>query len=172
MLFASLLATVFSAFALAAEPAATATAARPGVGDAAPAIDLPTLEGLQIKRGNLLGQVTAVEFFASWCAPCRSSIADLDRIRAALGTKVKLLVIDVRETPEALRKYLARRPLPAYATLALDRHGEVARRWGEDRLPTTFLVDELGIIRHINRGHGPGFRARLTGWAKAMLAKG
>ncbi len=169
MVFPSLLAQVLSTLVLAVDPAATA--ARPGVGDPAPALDLPTLEGTQVRRGNLLGQVTVVEFFASWCAPCRSSIADLDGIRAALGTKVKVLVIDVRETPEALRKHLGRRPLPAYAMLALDRHGEVARRWGEDRLPTTFLVDELGIIRHINRGHGPGYRVRLTAWLSAMLAK-
>jgi len=43
------------------------------------------------------------------------------------------------------------------------------RRWGVRTFPTTFLVDRAGVVRHINRGWGPGYQARLLAWLHAML---
>ena len=54
--------------------------------------------------------------------------------------------------------------------VALDGDGELARAFGEDRLPTAFFLDERATIRHINRGHGSGYRTRATRWLSAMLA--
>lgn len=139
------------------------------IGDAAPQINLRTLAGETISNGAFLGQITAVEFFATWCVPCRSSLSDLERIRSTLGPRVKLLLINFREDPEVIRKHLAAHPLPHDTTLVLDQGGAVARLWGEDRLPTTFLIDEKGIIRHINRGHGSGYANRISSWLKAMM---
>jgi hypothetical protein len=55
--------------------------------------------------------------------------------------------------------------------VALDRAGELERAFGADRLPTTFFLDTDAIIRHINRGHGAGFRARATRWLGELIAK-
>jgi len=52
--------------------------------------------------------------------------------------------------------------------VALDRDAAASIRWGHTRYPTTFLVDDKGIVRHINRGFGPGYEERLRGWARAM----
>jgi hypothetical protein len=54
--------------------------------------------------------------------------------------------------------------------VVLDGDGVLARTFGEDRLPTTFFLDAKLIIRHINRGHGSGFRERAARWLSAMLA--
>jgi hypothetical protein len=54
--------------------------------------------------------------------------------------------------------------IAATTTVALDPDGWAAARWGADRLPTIFILDDQGIVRHINRGWGPGYRSRLRHW--------
>lgn len=143
----------------------------PGIGDPAPALDLPGLDGRVVGRARLLGRVTVVELFATWCGPCRASRADLAQIRAELGPAFQLVQIDVRESPEVVGRYLRESPAPPETLVLLDRKGEAMRRFGADRLPTTFLVDARGVIRHINRGHGKGYRRRVTRWLQGLLAE-
>jgi peroxiredoxin len=145
-------------------------AARPQIGDPAPALDLATLEGTSVGRERLAGRVTVVEFFATWCAPCGRSLDDLRGIRDQLGPAVQIVIVAVESETPALKAYFLDRPPPAGAIVVHDTSGDTARRWGKDRLPTSFFVDRTPAIRHINRGHGPGFRRRATRWLQAMLA--
>ena len=143
---------------------------RPQVGDHVPAFAARTLTGKTVRSDTLPGRVTAVEFFASWCEPCKQGLSELLAVRHELGPRFELVVVAVEGDLPALRKFLAAHPLPADTTVALDGDGTLARAFGEDRLPTTFFLDETATIRHINRGHGPGFRARAKHWLTEMLA--
>jgi thiol-disulfide isomerase/thioredoxin len=144
--------------------------ARPQVGDPAPAFELALLDGRSVARDQLSGHVTVVEFYATWCAPCARSLEDLRLIRSELGPRLQVLIIAVEPDSPKLRARLSPEALPENAIVALDSMDGSARRWGRDRLPTSFFVDREAIIRHINRGHGPGFRARATRWLRALLA--
>ena len=93
-------------------------------------------------------------------------------IRESLGLHFGLMVVAVESDAAALRSFFASHPLPAGSVVALDGEGRLARAFGEDRLPTTFFLDARMIIRHINRGHGSGFRKRATQWLSTMLATG
>lgn len=145
-----------------------AASASPKIGDEAPAFSLATLDGKEVDRTWLSGQVTVVEFFATWCVPCRENLDDLRANQQEFGNRVRTLVVAVDE-PAKVRKFLEAYPRFAQAAWTSDANGEVARRFGEDRLPTTFFLDEGAVIRHINRGHGPGFSRRATGWLRAMV---
>jgi hypothetical protein len=113
-----------------------------------------------------------VDFFATWCGPCHKALRDLAAVRAALGPQVRIVMVSVGENPGVVRRFLQANPPPEGAEVALDRGGGTARRWGQDEYPTTFLVDGGGMIRHINRGWGPGYQARVTKWLRAMLGAG
>lgn len=151
--------------------------ASPQIGSDAPALDLPTLPaqpstatlGPKLTLPKEPGRVVIVDFFATWCGPCQKASLALSEVLPQLGDRVTLIVVDVKESPEVVAQHLANHPLPKGAKLVLDRDGEAAKRWGQDRFPTTFLVDERGIISHINRGYGPGYKARLDRWLRLML---
>jgi thiol-disulfide isomerase/thioredoxin len=153
-------------------PLLAAGEVRPRVGEPAPAFEAPTLAGKGVRGDSLRGQVTVVEFFASWCEPCKASLSEILSIRESLGSRFGLVVVAVEGDEASVRNFFASHPLPTGTVVALDGDGTLARRFGEDRLPTTFFLDARMIIRHINRGHGSGFRKRATQWLSAMLATG
>jgi len=124
-----------------------------------------------VKGDDLRGHVTVVDFFASWCEPCKEGLSEILAVRQKLGPRFELMVVAVEGDAPAMMDFFAGHPLPAGTTVALDRDGALARAFGEDRLPTTFFLDEKAIIRHINRGHGSGYRVRATRWLTEMLAR-
>lgn len=153
-------------------PLLAASAAHPHVGDSAPAFAAPTLAGGRVRGANLRGQVTVVEFFASWCEPCKESLSEILAIRKSVGSHFALLVVAVEGEVPPLKDFFAGHPLPAGTTVVLDGDGALARVFGEDRLPTAFFLDARMVIRHINRGYGSGFRERAMRWLSTMLATG
>jgi hypothetical protein len=91
----------------------------------------------------------------------------LDAIARRRG--VRLVVVDVGEAQETVEAWFAAHPLPPGAQLVLDPQAEASRRWGQHRFPTTFVLGG-GTIRHINRGFGPGYAARLDRWVTGLQA--
>ena len=128
------------------------------------------MAGESVRAENLQGHATVVEFFASWCQPCKEGLSEILAIREKPGPRFALMIVAVEGDAPELKAFLIAHPLPVGTTVALDRDGALARAFGEDRLPTTFFLDERAIIRHINRGHGSGFRARSTRWLSDMLS--
>ena len=151
-------------------PLLVANLTRPQVGEAAPVFAARTLAGVDAREVSLQGRVTVVDFFASWCQPCKEGLSEILAVRQELGARFRLMIVAVEGDTPALRYSLAVYSLPAETTVALDRDGGLARAFGENRLPTTFFLDDRAIIRHINRGHGSGYRARATRWLTQMLA--
>lgn len=148
-----------------------ASPVRPQVGDPAPAFQAQTLAGQSVRSVELRGHVTVVDFFASWCEPCQEGLSEMLAVRRKLGSRFDLMVVAVEGDAPVLRDFFVNHPLPAGTTVALDRDGALVRAFGEDRLPTTFFLDDQAIIRHINRGHGSGFPARAVHWLTELLGK-
>jgi hypothetical protein len=111
-----------------------------------------------------------VDFFATWCKPCHLAQQDLVAISEALGPRVRFVFVDGGETPDVVRAYLAKNPPPGGTKVTIDPPGgHIMRHWGARSFPTAFLVDRGGVVRHINRGWGPGYQARMLRWLHEML---
>jgi thiol-disulfide isomerase/thioredoxin len=116
---------------------------RPGL--AAPAFALADARGRS--RGLVPGQVTLVNFWATWCPPCIHEIPSMNRLAAAYppGT-FEIVSVNFKEDPAHVSDFLKRVDV-AFPVL-LDRDGEAATRWKVFAFPSSFLVDRAGRIRY------------------------
>jgi cytochrome c biogenesis protein CcmG, thiol:disulfide interchange protein DsbE len=107
-----------------------------------------TLAGLQgqpgLARDEFRGQVVLINFFASWCVPCRAEHPLLMRLAAELKTPV--YGIDYKDKPEDAARFLSELGNP-YGRIGADRDGRVGIDFGVYGVPETYVIDKAGRIR-------------------------
>ena len=119
----------------------------------APAFDLPPLEGLDrpgLATADLQnGEVALVNFFASWCLPCRAEHPLLMGLAESGG--VRVLGIAYRDKPEDARRWLGQYGNP-YERVGVDDRGRTSIDFGVSGVPETFVIDREGRIRYQHIG--------------------
>ncbi len=119
---------------------------------AAPAPDFEwnAPDGRTLHLQDLRDKTVVVNFWATWCVPCRTELPILDAI-ARDDPELIVLGVDLQEDGSAVRSFFDHYGLMAIEPL-LDTDGETFRRWGVIALPTTFFLDHEGRIQHLARG--------------------
>ena len=127
----------------------------PRVGADAPDFALVDLDGRTVRLSELQGKQVVLNFWATWCPPCRAEMPDLDRVaREYREQGVTVLAIDQMESPERVTSFLEEiglRENPAFDSL-LDTDGSVGQLYRVNALPSTFIVDDQGKIRDVHLG--------------------
>lgn len=114
----------------------------------APSFTLKTLDGTETSLAALRGKVVLLNFWATWCPPCKAEMPDLDALQRKYATDKDFVVLGVNfeEDPETVRSYMEEHKLTF--PVALDRDGSVTTKsFGVRPLPTTFIIDREGLIR-------------------------
>jgi len=133
--------------------AAPARALEPG--DAAPAFSAPGVTGGVVSLDSYRGVVVYLDFWASWCGPCAQALPALEQLRQEFPADAfQVVAVNVDREPALAKSFLRRRPV-GYPS-ALDPGGAIPGRYGVESMPTSFLIDRDGIVRHVHRG----FRAQ------------
>ena len=135
----------------------------------APEFSMPALEGWNkpaLRPEDLRGRVTMVNFFASWCAPCRIEHPLL--MRLAAERRVTLYGVSYKDAAPDSRRFLAQLGDP-YAAIGWDGNGRVAIDWGVYGVPETFVIDRQGRIRH--RHVGPLTEEALAKTIRPLIAR-
>ncbi len=117
------------------------------VGQPSPNFSLGGLDGAKHLLSDYKGHVTFVNFWATWCGPCRIELPTLEQFVAEQGTDgAQVLAINVGETGAQINTYFTDNNIGGLNVL-LDSNIEVYTAFGVNALPTTFVVDQDGIIR-------------------------
>jgi peroxiredoxin len=128
-------------------------------GQAAPDLDVTTLDGAVSKVRSGSGHPLWLSFWATWCSPCRAEWPGLNQAARSMSAEgLTLVAISVNEQAGAVQQFLDAQP--ASFNVALDPQGAAAARYGVHGFPTHVLIDEAGIVRAIVRGPLGEERAR------------
>ena len=138
------------------------------IGRQAPAIDLPALEGLTregqpvpgLTSAALMGEVTVLNVFASWCVPCRDEHPFLVELSKMPG--FRLVGLNYKDDAANARRFLGRFGNP-YAAVGVDANGRTAIDWGVYGVPETFVIGKDGRIayKYIGPIDAQGLKERL-----------
>jgi len=117
----------------------------PLIGKHAPEFELPLLlsEG-HFSNKDLIGHVTLVNVWASWCFACRQ---EHETVKFISSKGVRIIGLNYKDEPDDAKLWLAKLGNP-YQKVAADHDGRIAIDWGVYGAPETFLIDQQGIIRH------------------------
>ena len=124
----------------------------PEVGHPAPDFSLPTLDGAEIRLADLRGRPVILNFWATWCPPCRREMPALEIVWQQYNRgDVMVLGVDQGESVSLVSEYV-RQNVGVTFPLLLDRRQDVGDLYLVRSLPTTFFIDAAGIIREIRVG--------------------
>ncbi len=117
----------------------------------APQFELRDLSGRPVSLESLRGRPVLINFWASWCAPCRTETPSLQALVDGLGgSDLAVVAVDVQEDPDVVSGYL--RSAGLRLPVALDVDGGVSFRYAVKGFPTTYLVDRAGRIAAFQLG--------------------
>lgn len=143
---------------------AAAVADAPAPGFSAPHLLKPS----SMKLDDYRGKVVYVDFWASWCPSCRSVFPKIDQIYAKYRER-GFDVVAVNQDQELTDALRFAEQQPISFTLVTDRDHSIAERYGVKAMPSAYLIDRKGVVRHIHRGYKQDSAAALEKQIVALL---
>ncbi len=161
---------ISAAVVLAARPSSDDLVKMHLVGAPAPAwSNITTLSGAPSSVASLKGKVALIDFWASWCGPCRAIAPRLGALKDRLGAQGFTVVGVTTDEAEQAATYIEKHQM-RYPSV-IDTDGSTSRSYGIVGLPTMVLVDKRGIVRDVFVGFDPSGEAKLETAVKKLLAE-
>ena len=155
--------------ALAGLVALFATAAWAGMAEApAPDFTLKSASGENLRLSELRGEVVMINFWASWCGPCRLEMPILSELHdkyRAMGFTV--LGVNVEENSSEARKLL--KEIPVSFPVLFDNDSTVSKQYDVVAMPSTVLVDRNGNMRYLHKGYKPGLENTYVEQVRSLI---
>ena len=145
----------------------SANAAPVKAGDLFPDVSAFQLEGKL--PDNLHGKIVLVDFWASWCGPCKGSFPVLEELHKRYGSQgLVVLGINLDDTREAKEEFLAKHPVTF--TIVRDQKHEMVKKVSIGTMPTSFLLDGEGKVKFVHNGfHGNETQKRYVEEIEGLL---
>lgn len=167
MLMSKGLPKVLLSFAVAAALLAAPVIAGDATGPAAE-FRLQSRAGEAVSLSSLKGQVVLINFWATWCGPCRREMPLLEQIQkkyAPLG--FTMLGVNVEEDTRLMDAFL--KDVPVSFPILLDPSNGVSKLYNVSAMPSTVIVDRKGTVRFIHQGYMPGDESRYQDLIRQLI---
>lgn len=127
----------------------------PMVGKPAPDLSVQTVNGKgQVTLDSLQGKVAIVDFWATWCGPCKQSFPKLEELAKQNTGKVQVIGISVDDKSDGVADFA--KSNGATFPIGWDDGHTIATRWKVDSMPTTYILDSSGKVRFVHAGYHDG----------------
>lgn len=137
-------------------------------GDAAPELSLVSLDGKPVSLAALRGKVVLVDFWASWCAPCKDEMPFLEAMYRRLRSRGLVIVgVSVDSERENAQEFIAK--MKVSFPIVHDGKHSVADRFKPPRMPTSYVLDREGKIRHVHEGYRKTDARKIEQQIEALL---
>jgi peroxiredoxin len=135
---------------------------------ATPAVRLPALEGGEWSLDSARGKPVLLNFWASWCEPCRTEMPSLQQLAAQHQAQgLQLMAVNFKEGERAIRRFLAATNLDL--PVLSDRDGALAKAFGVRAFPSTVAIDRQGKVRFVVVGECDWSSPQAQRWAASLL---
>lgn len=134
--------------------------------------NLPDLDGKPHKLSDYRGQVVLVNFWATWCPPCRREMPSMERLSQRLKDQpFVILAVNQQEDPDRVFVFTGQLdPAPSFPIL-FDRNSTVSHAWGVLGLPASFIVDKAGRVVYRAMGGREFDHPEIEQAIRALLRK-
>jgi peroxiredoxin len=134
----------------------------------APDFTLKSLDGGNLRLEEYRGQVVLINFWASWCGPCRQELPLLDRLHQRYeDAGFVVLGVNVEGSEGPARSLIDK--IPVSFPVLMDKDQLVSAEYRLDSMPSTVLVDRDGVVRYLHRGYKPGDEAKYIEIVKELI---
>ncbi|HKE94377.1 MAG TPA: TlpA disulfide reductase family protein [Povalibacter sp.] len=134
----------------------------------APSFTLPSRSGDMVSLDKLKGQVVMLNFWASWCGPCRQEMPLLDQMHkrySSLG--FTLIGVNVESNTQDAEKWLQQTPVTF--PVLFDKENRISKLYDVNAMPSTVFIDRKGNVRALHRGYKPGDESEYLNQIRALL---
>lgn len=144
-------------------------AAHPLLGSSGPDFTQKTVkDGKAVSFHDLRGKVTIVDFWATWCGPCKQSFPKLQELSTKYRANgLEIVGISEDDEPQGIPPFAD--SLGAKFSLAWDEGKAIASKWHPKSMPTTFIVDRKGVVRFVHFGYHDGEELEIEKEIKELL---
>ncbi len=138
------------------------------VGSEAPDFELKSTRGETVKLSELKGSVVLLDFWATWCGPCRKAIPFLSRLYSEYSDRgLVILSINLGESSDVVLEFANRHKMAW--TVLLDPEGAVADFYNVRAIPTFVVIDKDGMVRYRESGYSQSVEREITSIIEEIL---
>jgi thiol-disulfide isomerase/thioredoxin len=137
------------------------------IGQPAPAFQLQDLDGNAVSLEDFKGKVVMLDFWAIWCAPCRATMPELEKLELEHPNDFVLLAINLGDPADRVAAYVQRQKIQS--RVLLDTETKTGMAYGARSIPRQYVIDKDGMLRHSQVGAYPGWIDDL--WAEIEKLK-
>lgn len=136
----------------------------------APDFTLKSTQGSNVRLSEQRGEVILLNFWASWCGPCRQEMPKLVELQQRYS-KLGFTVLGVNVDKDSALAQKLLKDIPVNFPVLLDNTGDVSARYEVNAMPTTVIIDRDGNMRFRHRGYQPGYEDEYEKQIKELIAE-